>query len=95
MEDKLKEIYYNPTTGLISAAKLYHKVKDQGITLKQVKDFIKSQEISQLYKPVTKEKFLLKPQLARSKTEESLKALTPSDTWGCIAHRNGSNIYCP
>ena len=56
MEDKLKEIYYNPTTGLISAAKLYHKVKNQGITLKQVKDFIKSQEIGQLYKPVTKEK---------------------------------------
>ena len=56
MEAKIKEVYYNPTTGLISANKLYHKLKDQGITLKQVQDFLKKQETSQRYKPITKEK---------------------------------------
>ena len=34
MEDKIKEAYYNPDIGLISSNKLYHKLKDQGITLK-------------------------------------------------------------
>ena len=55
MEDKIKEAYYNPTTGLISANKLYQKLKEQGITLKQIKEFIRSQETGQLYKPITKE----------------------------------------
>ena len=56
MEDKLKEIYYDPNVGLISANKLYHKLKDQGITLKQIQEFIKKQNTPQLYKPITKEK---------------------------------------
>lgn len=56
MDDKIKEAYYDPTTGLISASKLYRKLKDQGISLKQIQDFLKKQEISQLYKPITKEK---------------------------------------
>ena len=56
MEDKLKEIYYNPNVGLISANKLYQKVKDQGISLKQVQDFIQKQETAQLFKPVIKQK---------------------------------------
>ena len=54
--DKIKEAYYNPSTGLISANKLYHKLKDEGITLKQVQDFLKNQEATQLYKPITKQK---------------------------------------
>ena len=56
MEDKLKEIYYNPNVGLISANKLYQKVKDKGITLKQTVSFIKKQETAQLLKPVIKQK---------------------------------------
>ena len=56
MEEKLKEIYYNPQTGLISANKLYQKVKQDGVTLKQVKDYINKQETAQLLKPVVKPK---------------------------------------
>ena len=56
MEDKIKEAYYNPDIGLISANKLYHKLKDQGITLKQIQEFIKKQNTTQLYKPIIKEK---------------------------------------
>ena len=52
----IQETYYNPLTGLISANKLYQKLKDQGITLKQIQEFLKKQETSQLYKPVTKKK---------------------------------------
>ena len=55
-EKLLHETYYNPTTGLISANKLYQKLKDQGITLKQIKDFLEKQETSQLFKPVVKNK---------------------------------------
>ena len=56
MEEKLKEIYYNPQTGLISANNLFQKVKQDGITLKQVLTFIRKQETAQLLKPVVKPK---------------------------------------
>lgn len=52
----LHDTYYNPSTGLLSAQKLYQKLKKEGITLKQVKEFLQKQETSQLYKPVTKTK---------------------------------------
>ena len=52
MEDILRKYYYDPELGLISANKLYQKVKEHGITLKQVKVFISKQETAQLYKPM-------------------------------------------
>ena len=55
MEDKLKEIFYNPETGLISANKLFQKVKKDGYTRKQVDDFVKKQTTAQMHKPVVKE----------------------------------------
>ena len=57
MEDKIKTAYYNPETGLISATKLYQKVKKQGVTMQQIKDFMRKQETAQLLKPVSKQKY--------------------------------------
>lgn len=56
MEELIKSTYYDPTTGLISANKIYQKLKDKGVSLKQIKEFLEKQETSQLYKPVTKQK---------------------------------------
>ena len=52
----LQQAYYDPSTGLISAQKLYQKLKVQGVTLKQVQDFLKKQEVVQLLKPAVKPK---------------------------------------
>ena len=56
MEEKIKSAYYDPNIGLVSATKLYQKLKDQGISMKQIQDVLKKQEMSQLYKPITKER---------------------------------------
>ena len=46
MTDKiLKSIYFDPSTGLLSANKLYEKVKENGITIKKVKEFVNKQEV--------------------------------------------------
>ena len=42
--------YYDPKTGFQSVEKLYRKLKDKGITRKQIKDFINNQEVYQLHK---------------------------------------------
>ena len=43
----IRDAYYDPTTGL-SASKLYAKLRDKGITRKQVKEFLEKQEAYQL-----------------------------------------------
>lgn len=45
----LSDIYYDPSTGLSSAAKLHYRVKGQGITLKYVKEWIAKQELNQVF----------------------------------------------
>ena len=52
----LQQAYYDPSTGLISAQKLYQKLKVQVMTLKHVQDFLKKQEVLQLFKPAVKPK---------------------------------------
>jgi hypothetical protein len=47
--DTLKELYYDPKQGFVSENKLYEKAKVYGITRKQVHDFLKKQEVSQLF----------------------------------------------
>ena len=48
-KDKLIELaYYNPITGFVGADKLYHKLKSQGITRKDILHFLKRQEIVQI-----------------------------------------------
>jgi len=48
-KDKLIELeYYNPLTGFVGTDKLYHKLKSQGITRKDILHFLKRQEIVQI-----------------------------------------------
>ena len=53
-EKLLNVLYYSPSTGISSAKKLYEKVKQRGITLEQVKDYISKQEAHQIFKKTTK-----------------------------------------
>ena len=54
----LKELYYNPTYGLLSENNLYKKAKDKdkNITHALVKEFINKQEAHQLSKKIYKTK---------------------------------------
>ena len=46
----LRAVYYNADTGFGGGAKLYRQVKDQGITMKEVKEFLSTQSINQINK---------------------------------------------
>jgi len=50
--NKLKNIYYDPETGFVSADKLLRKAKEAGIstTLKDVQDFINKQFTAQVHR---------------------------------------------
>ena len=52
INDQLKNIYYNPKTGLIDAYKLYKKARENNIntTLKHVQDFLNNQHVHQISK---------------------------------------------
>ena len=50
----IKKYYYGTKTGFQSAEKMYQKLKNYGIKLQQIKDFLKSQETYQLHKSVKK-----------------------------------------
>ena len=58
MNKLLKEIYYNPSSGFIGENKLYKraKEKDNKITLKNVKEFLKQQATAQITKEVKRNK---------------------------------------
>ena len=56
-ENILKEIYYNPSSGMISADKLYEKVKKDGFSLREVKDFVNKQSAQQILKHVKPVKY--------------------------------------
>ena len=49
-ETLLKESFYSPETGLVSSEKLFKKLKDKGITRKELQEFINKQESYQLHK---------------------------------------------
>ena len=53
--EKLKQLYYDPRTGLTNAVKLHKQTK--GISLAAIKQFIKNQELGQLYKHDKKKLF--------------------------------------
>lgn len=52
--EKIKEIYYNPKTGFINSDKLYEKMKRDGykVTKKEVENFVNSQTVNQVFKPI-------------------------------------------
>ncbi len=47
--NKIKELYYNPELGLQSKTKLYEKLKDNKIKMKDIEAFLSSQETYQLH----------------------------------------------
>ena len=53
--ENLKKMYYDPKTGLTNAVKIHKQTK--GITLNAIKEFIKNQELGQLYKHEKKKLF--------------------------------------
>lgn len=59
-EDLVKELFYNPKTGFISAYKVYKKLKERGndIKLREVEDILKEQEVNQIYKPKGRNDFI-------------------------------------
>ena len=48
----LRKLYYDPKTGFVSAQKLWEKVKDKKVTLKQVQEWLNNQESVQVQKEV-------------------------------------------
>jgi hypothetical protein len=52
--EALRELYYNPTLGLLTENKLYARAKSMGlaVTHKLVHEFLQSQEVAQVFKPV-------------------------------------------
>ena len=50
--EMIRKMYYDPSNGFISAEKLFHKLKSQGITRLEVEKFIKNQEVTQIHQTV-------------------------------------------
>lgn len=52
--EELRKLYYDPKRGFLSADRLYEKAKEMDINVsrKQVKEFIKNQKVSQIFKPI-------------------------------------------
>ena len=53
MESLIRKTYNDPQYGLISTEKLYQKLKSNGVSKKQIQDFLNKQESYQVYKKVT------------------------------------------
>ena len=49
-ENLLMYLYYSPSVGATSIKKLYERVKERGITMQEVKDFISKQATNQVFK---------------------------------------------
>ena len=57
-EQKLRDIYYNPSTGYQSMERLYKKAKDEGlgVSRKLVKDWLKTQDTYTRHKPIVRKR---------------------------------------
>ena len=54
--DTLKDLFYG-IPPITSIKTLYNKVKDEGVTYEDVKEFVQNQEINQLYRKQPRIKF--------------------------------------
>lgn len=64
----IKDFYYDPKTGLISAYKIYLKL-NKSIPLSKIKDFISRQEVNQIFQEIRK-KPKYKPIVVYSKNNQ-------------------------
>lgn len=46
--DLINRTYYDPSQGVVGLEKLYHKLKDYGVSRKEIRDFLKQQEVVQI-----------------------------------------------
>ena len=56
IEQRLRDIYYNPGTGFQSMERLYQKAKDDGLNIscRVVKEWLKTQDTYTRYKPIVR-----------------------------------------
>ncbi len=56
IEQKLRDIYYDPSTGSQSAERLYRKAKDDGLSVSRriVKEWLKTQDTYTRHKPIVR-----------------------------------------
>ncbi len=56
IEQKLRDIYYDPSTGFQSAERLYQKAKDDGLSVSRriVKEWLKTQDTYTRHKPIVR-----------------------------------------
>ncbi len=56
IEQKLRDIYYEPSTGFQSAERLYQKAKDDGLSVSRriVKQWLKTQDTYTRHKPIVR-----------------------------------------
>ena len=50
----LQNLFYSPNTLYTSIKSLYDAVKNKGITLKEVREFVQKQEVNQIFKTQTR-----------------------------------------
>lgn len=46
----IKKAWYDPEVGFTGVNKLYERLKSEGVTKKQIRDFLKKQEVTQISK---------------------------------------------
>ncbi len=56
IEQKLRDIYYDPSTGFQSAERLYQKAKDDGLSVSRriVEEWLKTQDTYTRHKPIVR-----------------------------------------
>ena len=47
--ERIRQAYYDPKVGLVSGDRLYKKLRSQGITRKEVNDFLENQQVKQMH----------------------------------------------
>ena len=58
----MEQEFYNPKTGLVNAQTIYNNLKDKTkITLQDVKNYVKKQEVTQIHKPYPTRKHVYFP----------------------------------
>ena len=89
MQQEINKVYTNPETGLYSATKLYHRLKDKGYSMKQIKEYLKRQETQQLHARTTKPKHYFP---IYAKNENDIWQLDLMDMSQLASHNKGINF---
>ena len=47
--ERIRQAYYDPKMGLVSGDRLYRKLRSQGITRKDITNFLEKQQVNQMH----------------------------------------------